>query len=178
VIPLGSLPAELPDGTRALWDALPERSFLSRLADGTGMHTRDRREDRRERDECTIRRVQAVRTLSELECQPDVAVATLRLAATDFAATRDVSEDDLARGVLIGRYDRCAEPISVTGISRVHLLIARLGTALVAIDTASTNGSELHRGGSFSITRLTENTVISLAGWAYVGWSMRPRGAA
>jgi pSer/pThr/pTyr-binding forkhead associated (FHA) protein len=52
-----------------------------------------------------------------------------------------------ARGVLVGRYERCATSLIRDGghdrVSRVHLLVIELDGALYALDTASTNGTLL-----------------------------------
>jgi hypothetical protein len=49
----------------------------------------------------------------------------------------------LDRGVLIGRYERCHLGLGgdLGGLSRVHLLLVRDGDQVLAIDTASTNGT-------------------------------------
>jgi hypothetical protein len=61
----------------------------------------------------------------------------------------ELEPQDLARGVLIGRYERCASALLTDawdGVSRVQaLLISRRGKNL-AVDLASTNGTDIHRG--------------------------------
>jgi hypothetical protein len=53
-----------------------------------------------------------------------------------------MSCEQLARGVLIGRYERCGIALeALTSLSRVHLMLIRLGEEVLAIDTASTNGT-------------------------------------
>lgn len=53
-----------------------------------------------------------------------------------------LGEGALKRGVLLGRYPRCdSEGVLVsTEISRVHLLVLRVGEGIYGIDTASTHG--------------------------------------
>ncbi len=77
------------------------------------------------------------------------------------------------RGVLLGRYDRCATaglPVLVdSALSRVHLLVLELDGSLYAIDTASRNGSWC-REERIRATRLLPGLPLSLAGKATVEW--------
>jgi hypothetical protein len=54
-----------------------------------------------------------------------------------------VGAQALAEGILLGRYDRCQgwDVLADTEVRRVHALIIQLRDRLVAIDTASTNGT-------------------------------------
>ena len=61
---------------------------------------------------------------------------------------RSVGRTALQRGILIGRYSRChlgpqAESDD-SRISRVHLLLIQHGQEVIAIDTASTNGTKIN----------------------------------
>jgi hypothetical protein len=68
-------------------------------------------------------------------------VGRLELRAGDAAESYPVHAADLARGLLIGRYDRCALGAEDLRLSRVHLLLVRDGTICWAVDTASGNGT-------------------------------------
>jgi hypothetical protein len=78
------------------------------------------------------------------------------------------------RGLLLGRYSRCdtagATSLSLEKISRVHLLVVRIGDDLWAIDTASTNG--MASGGTgVRVHRLQAGDELSLAdGVGAVRW--------
>jgi len=78
------------------------------------------------------------------------------------------------RGLLLGRYSRCdtagATSLSLEKISRVHLLVVRVGDDLWAIDTASTNG--VASGGTgVRVHRLQAGDELSLAdGVGAVRW--------
>ncbi|HUQ05873.1 MAG TPA: FHA domain-containing protein [Kofleriaceae bacterium] len=78
------------------------------------------------------------------------------------------------RGLLLGRYSRCdtagATSLSLEKISRVHLLVVRIGDDLWAIDTASTNG--VASGGTgVRVHRLQAGDELSLAdGVGAVRW--------
>ena len=75
---------------------------------------------------------------------------------------------------MLGRYSRCdtagATSLSLEKISRVHLLVVRVGDDLWAIDTASTNG--VASGGTgVRVHRLQAGDELSLAdGVGAVRW--------
>lgn len=78
------------------------------------------------------------------------------------------------RGLLLGRYSRCdtagATSLSLEKISRVHLLVVRIGDDLWAIDTASTNGMAA-AGSGVRVHRLQPGEELSLAdGAGAVRW--------
>jgi len=78
------------------------------------------------------------------------------------------------RGLLLGRYSRCdtagATSLSLEKISRVHLLVVRVGDELWAIDTASTNGMAAS-GSGVRVHRLQPGEELSLAdGAGAVRW--------
>jgi hypothetical protein len=78
------------------------------------------------------------------------------------------------RGLLLGRYSRCdtagATSLSLERISRVHLLVVRIGDELWAIDTASTNGVA-SAGTGVRVHRLQAGDELSLAdGVGAVRW--------
>ena len=72
---------------------------------------------------------------------------------------------------MIGRYDRC---LSIAGeldaLSRVHLLISKIGKDVVAIDTASTFGSTRSMDRAFETAVLAERDKILLANVLLVEW--------
>jgi hypothetical protein len=169
IIPLSSLPDELPIGTRALWDSLPVRSIVTRL-------TGELEPKRQERRAQTITRVRGPIELSRTGCAPELAVGSLTVVGDGTTTTYHLGEDELARGILVGRYERCTRSVSPASVSRVHLLIARLGVELLAIDTASTNGSALADGGDFEVARLEGGAEIALAASVLVRWQPRVLG--
>ncbi len=84
---------------------------------------------------------------------------------------REVGRSALSRGLLFGRYDRC--DIGRRGgnneLSRVHLLLVRDRGELLAIDTASSNGS--FRGEKqFRQLKMESGMEIDLAGELVVRW--------
>lgn len=78
----------------------------------------------------------------------------------------------LARGVLIGRYERCQLGLGtdLPGLSRVHLLLVQDGDQVLAIDTASTNGSH-HHGHPIRALALSDREQLTLASDVIVTWT-------
>jgi hypothetical protein len=74
--------------------------------------------------------------------RPSSAWGALKLVCGKEVEEHDLSLELLEQGVLLGRYERCAIRLLRLGsISRVHLLLVRMGEGVLAIDTASTNGT-------------------------------------
>jgi hypothetical protein len=172
----GPAGAPWPTQAEAAWRSLPPREFIDRRSpDAARRRTAERRTDGR--DYVTnISRVRAeydghrtsISSMSPLmilgdEVAPENAWAELRLEWGQWGATYLLSLDQLDRGVLLGRYDRCGVHLSqVNGISRVHLLVIRSGDDILAIDTASTNG--IWRGGKKLETVALKNPDLLLLG--------------
>jgi hypothetical protein len=74
--------------------------------------------------------------------EPELAWATIRLQSRSAKAKRSVSAERLGQGLLIGRYERCGLSLGEIdkNVSRVHILLVRIGSDVWAIDTGSTNG--------------------------------------
>lgn len=73
------------------------------------------------------------------------AAGRLRIVSERGMRALAVGGEALSRGVLLGRYSRCdaSDVLGHDGISRAHLLVKRVGDAIVAVDTASTAGTYL-----------------------------------
>ncbi|HJL20060.1 MAG TPA: hypothetical protein RMH99_30625 [Sandaracinaceae bacterium LLY-WYZ-13_1] len=90
------------------------------------------------------------------------------------ARTLPVGPRAIGRGVLLGRYDRCdaSDLLGHDHISRAHLLVKRVGDAVVGIDTASTGGTFVgdaaHRARTVALDR-GEEAVLG-DGLARVRW--------
>jgi hypothetical protein len=85
---------------------------------------------------------------------------------------RRISEEQLDRGLLFGRYDRCQ--LNLDGdesLSRVHLLVVRVDQRVWAIDTASTNGTR-HNGVSVAASALSTSASLLLARRCVVHWAV------
>lgn len=83
-------------------------------------------------------------------------LGTIAVSASGKSQKIAIGERGADGGILLGRYERCdthgATVVSHHGISRVHLLVLRVGDSLYAIDTGSTNGT--YRSGSDAEVRI------------------------
>jgi hypothetical protein len=68
---------------------------------------------------------------------------TLELVGPRNRGTIRIGHDELRDGVLLGRYARCnnAQLADDPSLSRVHALLIQIDDAILAIDTASLNGT-------------------------------------
>lgn len=86
---------------------------------------------------------------------------TLLVRSRDAETHLKVGRTALSRGVLIGRYPRCAGAATLAHdecVSRVHALVISIGGEPVAIDVASTNGVWV-AGQSARLARLNRDLV-------------------
>jgi hypothetical protein len=133
-----------PMSAAEVWSLMPERQFLQRQTPAepatgppapAGVHAQTRN-----MSQTTIT---ALGPALSLGGEDDaVPWGEIRLAVGTRKERRRVSAERLAQGILIGRYDRCALPLDGEAheLSRVHMLMVRIGEEVWAIDTASTNG--------------------------------------
>lgn len=70
-------------------------------------------------------------------------VGSIKLGANRATRRILVGARALDRGIIIGRHARCAgsEVLTLDVVSRVHLLVVRIGADVYAIDTASSHGT-------------------------------------
>lgn len=132
-----------PARAEVAWRELPARQFFDRRSAESAPRprTRRRRLDGR-RYQTDISREGPLLTLSGPE-RHETAWGELRLERDGREERHVLSRERLEQGVLLGRYDRCGIrlPEVLGSLSRVHLLLVRLGEDVLAIDTASTNGT-------------------------------------
>lgn len=160
-------------GAAAAWDALPERTITGRLAEGTAVREPSRAAPRRRGAAGSlITRTRSAVTLVSAGVSA-TAVAELVIDSPGGRRRFHLSAEQLERGVLIGRYDRCAPgAIDDTAVSRVHLLIAATASGVHAIDTASTNGAHTTTG-AFLSRLLEDEATLRLASSTYLRWRRR-----
>jgi hypothetical protein len=134
--------APWPARAEEAWRALPPRQFMDRRHPDAARLQRPRRLRPDGRTYQTdISRVGPLLSLTGRE-EHGPAWGELRLVRDGEVQRQLISRQRLEQGVLLGRYDRCAILLSeLDCISRVHLLLVRLGEDVLAIDTASTNGT-------------------------------------
>lgn len=137
-------PAGAPWPARAeeAWRALPPRQFIDRRTPGAvrRRHSKRLRLDGQEYH-TQVTGLGPLLMLGEDE-RPEAAWGELRLERGPRVETHRISLARLEQGVLLGRYERCGIPLAeLHSLSRVHLLLVWMGEEVLAIDTASTNGT-------------------------------------
>lgn len=146
-------PTDWPASPIDAWDCIPERVFveerLAPTAQGSGAAplpggAAPARDLGRQ---TLIRRHLSASAIVDLRHAPvEPPVGTLALMCDrEVRLSVDVGREQMRRGILVGRYDRCAGGADITTdeVSRVHLLVIELGGRLYAIDLCSTNGTFL-----------------------------------
>jgi hypothetical protein len=92
--------------------------------------------------------------------------------AGDLTSTHAVWSDQLERGILVGRDDRCSHGgLEEGNLSRVHLVLLSVDDEVWAIDTASTNGTRIVDGAPFRQLLLTGDTQLVLADALSLRWT-------
>ncbi|HYO70727.1 MAG TPA: FHA domain-containing protein [Archangium sp.] len=160
-----------PERAEQAWRALPSRHFIDRRSSVPPhlRHTRCQEAEMRG-DYTNIVRLGPLRLLLGEHEGPEAAWGELRLEGEKKKERHRVSLERLEQGVLLGRYERCGILLSELGqISRVHLLLIQVGARLLAIDTASTNGTR--RGATqIETTPLEDSDSLELGEELRVHW--------
>jgi len=91
--------------------------------------------------------------------------------AGDLTSTHAVWSDQLERGILVGRDDRCSHGgLEEGNLSRVHLVLLSVDDEVWAIDTASTNGTRIGQTPPFRQLRLSGESNLILADALALKW--------
>ena len=131
-----------PERAEEAWKALPPRQFVDRSLPSAIrlQHSQRLRLDGQPYHTHVTREIPLM-MLGEHETPEDV-WGELLLVGKKRQESHRISLERLEQGVLLGRYERCGIPLAeIHNVSRVHLLLVQLGEELLAIDTASTNGT-------------------------------------
>jgi hypothetical protein len=92
--------------------------------------------------------------------------------AGELTSTHAVWSDQLERGILVGRDDRCSHGgLEEGNLSRVHLVLLSVDDEVWAIDTASTNGTRVLHGPPFRQVLLSGETHLILADALSLRWT-------
>ena len=105
-------------------------------------------------------------------CREDeIPVGLAEVSALGQSIFVRVSGRALDEGFLIGRYDRCevGGPEADESLSRVHLLVVRDGSRVIAIDTASTNGTYVNDE-RVHLVELGDGSLLDLGGVLDLTW--------
>jgi FHA domain len=168
-----------PATAEAAWEAMPERTCLEEVGvDGAGGRPEGLLAPRPDRVQTVVLSLpgpflERERLLHEGESPR----GQLVVRSQDGEMTLVLGAAAVARGVLLGRYERCdgsERPVlSSPSISRVHALVIELAGKLYVVDAASTNG--VWRGGErVPQARLMSGELVALAGSvATLEWTFR-----
>jgi hypothetical protein len=97
---------------------------------------------------------------------------TLELIGPRSHGTIRIGHDELRDGVLIGRYARCsnAQLADDPSLSRVHALLIQVDDAIIAIDTASLNGTREANQPKARLIQLLGDTELVLGTATHARW--------
>jgi hypothetical protein len=168
-------PGGLPDDPHAGYACLPARVFLDEVEGAPSEEPRRTVYGRNAGDQTIVRsRSGPMIAARDLCGEDDVPRGVLTLRSGGATARWRVGTNVLDRGVLIGRYERChlgtIDRGEAGALSRVHLLVVADGDDVLAIDTASTNGT-LFEGKEKRIVTLRDGDVLSLGGELDLTWN-------
>jgi pSer/pThr/pTyr-binding forkhead associated (FHA) protein len=181
-LPTGDLsPYAWSDDHQATWAAFPERVYLDRRLpsrSSRGIAQPIKQADASQAPRGNASRVSHVtllpaarplraRRVTTDDDQPPIAKVILRQETNEVSFP--VRDQDLERGILVGRYERCELGGIDRCLSRIHLYIVREDDEIWAMDTASTNGVA-QSGEPIRQIRLSTSAALLLAGRIELEW--------
>ena len=143
LFPTGALaPSRWESDAEATWSSFPERIYLDhRIPERMNKEPRRPAPSGRARRHTYMTLLPAAQHLRAKPGAGGHVVGTILLSAENTQIAHRVSAEDLERGVLIGRYERCQLAGASHSLSRVHLVLLLDGGDIWAVDTASLNGT-------------------------------------
>jgi hypothetical protein len=175
VMPVGD-PSDWPESSSDAWEMLPERVYFDELrGDPRGSLTNLPAAPPRgktSRSQSVIFRTLGPRdTGMGLIDRGDLA-GTLDIIGPNLRGQLSLGDRAIRDGVLIGRYARCdgAALLDDPSLSRVHVLLRHVEGALLAIDTASRNGSHLPGQRKARLVTLDGDSEIHLGKQTRIRW--------
>lgn len=142
LLPTGELaPSTWESTADATWAGFPERVYLDHRIPERMNKEQRRPAPGRGRRHTYMTLLPAAQHLRARPGAGGHAVGTILLSAENTQIAHRVSAEDLERGVLIGRYERCQLAGASHSLSRVHLVLLLDGGDIWAVDTASLNGT-------------------------------------
>lgn len=169
VLPLGD-PTDWPESATDAWQMLPERVYFDEMqADPEGSFSKGLRTDRGRQS--MIFRTHGPRDTGMRLVEGGVA-GTLEVIGDARQGRLTIGDRALRDGVLLGRYARCdgTELMEDSSLSRVHMLLLHVDDALLAIDTASRNGSHLPGHANARVITIDGDTEIHLGKHTRIRW--------
>lgn len=173
IMPVGD-PSDWPESSADAWDMLPERVYFDELrGDPRGSLTNMPlpQSHKAKRKSLIFRTLGPRDTGMGLVDRGDVS-GTLDIIGPNLRGQLAIGERALRDGVLVGRYGRCdgAALLEDASLSRVHVLLLHVDNTLLAIDTASRNGSHLPGQGKARVMVLDGDTEIHLGKHTRIRW--------
>ncbi|NVB79563.1 MAG: FHA domain-containing protein [Kofleriaceae bacterium] len=174
IMPIGD-PSDWPKSGNDAWGMLPERVYFDELrGDPKGSLTnmpKARVQNARTHTSMIFRTLGPRDTGMGLVDRGDIA-GTLDIAGPKQHGTLSLGDQALRDGVLLGRYVRCdgAALLDDPSLSRVHVLLLHVDDALLAIDTASRNGSHLPGQRNARVIAVERDTELHLGKHTRIRW--------
>jgi len=181
LMPLGD-PTDWPSDAQDAWAFLPERVYFDELEKSPlGSVRRPPRAHLQPQlpslnnaitHRSLIIRTHGPRDTSDGLVDSGDTAGTLELIGPRSRGTIRIGHDELRDGVLIGRYARCsnAQLADDPSLSRVHALLIQIDDAILAIDTASLNGTRESDQPKARLITLTGDTELVLGTSTRARW--------
>lgn len=169
-------PSDYPERASDAWQMLPERVYFDELAVSAGGSLPSfRMPNHRETRQSVIIRTQGPRDTNHGIARgnaPDDTAGQLEIIGPNRSALFAIGQSALRDGILIGRYDRCdaASAIDDGSMSRVHALLVHQDDRLLAIDTASCNGTRIVGAEKQRVNVIEPGCQISLGKHTIARW--------
>lgn len=168
-LPVGD-PTDWPASAEDAWACLPERVYfdeLKRCPEGSIARPAPMRGD----NTSVVVRTHGPRDTGMRLVEDGDLAGTLTVSGPAGHAVITVGHQALRDGVLLGRYERCdTRELGDTSISRVHALLLNVNDRLLAIDTASTNGTRQLGRDDARVIDMVGDTDLELGGRTRIIW--------
>jgi hypothetical protein len=174
VMPIGD-PSDWPKSASDAWGMLPERVYFDELrGDPKGSLTnlpKARAQNARTHTSMVFRTLGPRDTGMGLVDRGDIA-GMLEIIGPNLRGQLSVGDQALRDGVLLGRYARCdgSALLDDASLSRVHILLLQVDDALLAIDTASRNGTHLVGQPNARVIALDRESELHLGKHTRIRW--------
>lgn len=174
IMPIGD-PSDWPKSPADAWGMLPERVYFDELrSDPKGSLTnlpKARAQNARTHTSMILRTLGPRDTGMGLVDRGDVA-GMLEIVGPNLRGRLSLGDQALRDGVLLGRYARCdgAALLDDASLSRVHILLLHVDDALLAIDTASRNGTHVPGQRNARVIALERESELHLGKHTRIRW--------
>ena len=170
LLPTGTLSASgWSDDPEATWQSFPERIYFDQRMPERMVGRPAQPAQGRNRRHTYMTLLPAAQHLRARPGAGGNALGTILLSAESTQIAHRVSQEDLERGVLIGRYERCQLAGATGSLSRVHLVLLLDGGDVWAVDTASLNGT-IVEGQRISAIQLDREIELKLPSGMGMRW--------